>query len=261
MKWSNARFLASSLIPLIQRPYFTIVGCKLTSPHISSRRRFLQGIAGLSGLAVSGCTTISTARRLPENPSAVPISSLYATIYGPLPDELFPISEIDLNKVPAKYYRRQITYITTEQPGTIIVDTSSFYLYLVQEAGKAMRYGVGLGRAGFEWSGRAHVGWKQIWPKWTPPDEMIQRQPELAKYSAENGGMPPGLDNPLGARALYIFQGKTDTLYRIHGSPEYWTIGKAVSSGCVRMMNQDVIDLYNRVPTGSPIVVTTGEIA
>ena len=199
--------------------------------------------------------------RLPENPNVVPISRSYADIYGPLPNELFPIPEIDLNKVPANFYRRQVSYSTNEQPGTIIVDTGNFYLYLVQEGGKAMRYGVGLGRAGFEWSGRARVGWKQIWPKWTPPAEMIERQPELEKYSAENGGMPPGPKNPLGARALYIFQGNVDTLYRIHGSPEYWTIGKAVSSGCVRMMNQDVIDLYNRVPTGSPIIVTTGSIA
>ena len=135
------------------------------------------------------------------------------------------------------------------------MDTKNFYLYLVQENGMALRYGVGLGRAGFEWSGSTRVGWKQEWSKWTPPVEMIERQPGLVKYSEDNGGMPPGLDNPLGARALYIFQGKVDTLYRIHGSPEYWTIGKAVSSGCVRMMNQDIIDLYNRVPTRSPIVV------
>ena len=118
-----------------------------------------------------------------------------------------------------------------------------------------MRYGVGLGRAGFEWSGRARVGWKQEWPKWTPPDEMIARQPELEKFSSENGGMPPALDNPLGARALYIFQGNTDTLYRLHGTQESWSIGKAVSSGCVRLLNQDIIDLYGRVPTNSPIIV------
>ncbi len=118
-----------------------------------------------------------------------------------------------------------------------------------------MRYGVGLGRQGFEWSGRANITWKQAWPKWTPPESMIERQPELEKYSAENGGKPPGLDNPLGARALYIFQDGVDTLYRIHGTPEYWTIGKAVSSGCVRMINQDVIDLYDRARTNVPILV------
>ncbi len=176
-------------------------------------------------------------------------------MYGELPDERFPVPAIDLDRVPARFYRRLVGYSTEEPIGTIVVDTSEFFLYLVREGGRAMRYGVGLGRQGFAWSGRARVGWKQKWPKWTPPDEMIDRQPELARWSAENGGMPPGLENPLGARALYVFQGNTDTLYRIHGSPEYWTIGKAVSSGCVRMMNQDVIDLYDRVPTNSPIIV------
>lgn len=221
----------------------------------------MQGTASFSGLAISGCVSNSIMPRLPDNAGVVPTANTYTAMYGPLPNEQFPIPAIDLDKVPAKFYRRQVSYNSSEQPGTIIVDVQNFYLYLVQENGKAMRYGVGLGRAGFEWSGRARVGWKQIWPKWTPPDEMIERQPELEKYSAENGGMPPGINNPLGARALYIFQGNTDTLYRIHGSPEYWTIGKAVSSGCVRMINQDVIDLYGRVPNGSPIIVTSGGLA
>ena len=118
-----------------------------------------------------------------------------------------------------------------------------------------MRYGVGLGRAGFAWSGRARIAWKRKWPTWTPPREMIARQPELEKWSAENGGMPPGLKNPLGSRALYIFQGNEDTLYRVHGTPEINSIGKAVSSGCVRMVNQDVIHLYDNVKSGSAIVV------
>ena len=118
-----------------------------------------------------------------------------------------------------------------------------------------MRYGVGLGRAGFEWSGRARVAYKKKWPTWTPPDTMIRRRPELEKYSVRNGGMKPGLDNPLGARALYIFQGNVDTLYRLHGTNQPESIGKAVSSGCVRLVNQDVIDLYNRTRNGSRILV------
>jgi lipoprotein-anchoring transpeptidase ErfK/SrfK len=113
----------------------------------------------------------------------------------------------------------------------------------------------GSDETGFAWSGRAIVQWKQKWPKWTPPAEMIARQPELEPYSAANGGMAPGLDNPLGARALYIFQNGEDTLYRLHGSPEYKSIGKAVSSGCVRLINQDICDLYDRVPTRTPILV------
>jgi lipoprotein-anchoring transpeptidase ErfK/SrfK len=176
-------------------------------------------------------------------------------MYGPRSDEPFPIPAVDLSRVPARFYRQLVDNPTGEAAGTIVVDTSEFFLYVPLDSTKALRYGVGLGRAGFEWLGRANIGWKQEWPKWTPPAEMIEREPELEKWSAANGGMPPGLDNPLGARALYIFQDGRDTLYRIHGSPEFWTIGKAVSSGCVRMMHQDVIDLYDRVPTGSRIVV------
>src|SRR3546814_12160481 len=111
-----------------------------------------------------------------------------------------------------------------------------------------MRYGVGIGREGFAWKGAGVIQWRQKWPKWTPPAEMIARQPRLAKYSAENGGQPPGLNNPLGSRALYIFQDGHDTLYRLHGSPAWHHIGKPVSSGCVRLMNQAAIDLYEPLP-------------
>lgn len=123
---------------------------------------------------------------------------------------------------------------------------------LVAEGGKAMRYGVGIGRDGFTWSGRGEIRLKREWPTWTPPSEMIVRQPELEPY---RNGMAPGLDNPLGARALYIFQDGRDTLYRVHGTSDPTTIGLAVSSGCVRLINQDVIDLYSRVSVGSAIVV------
>jgi lipoprotein-anchoring transpeptidase ErfK/SrfK len=220
------------------------------------RRKFLTGSASLLGLAVTGCSTIDALNPVPEAPKTPSIAPSYVAAYGPMPQERFPIPAVDLEKVPQQFWRRQVDYTTPYPVGTIIVDTSSFFLYLVQEGGKAMRYGVGLGRAGFSWSGEGRIAWKQEWPKWTPPAEMIAREPELEKWSAENGGMPPGLDNPLGARALYIFQGNVDTLYRIHGSPEYWTIGKAVSSGCVRLMNQDIIDLYSRVPKGSVLIVT-----
>lgn len=181
--------------------------------------------------------------------------SSYEAVYAARYDEGFEIPAVDLTKVDPQYLRREVYYETPERVGTVIVDTANRYLYLVREGGTAIRYGVGLGREGFAWNGRAVIQWKRKWPRWTPPDEMVARQPELARYSIDNGGMDPGLDNPLGARALYIFQNGEDTLYRIHGTPEYWTIGRAVSSGCVRMMNQDVIDLYDRVPNGSPIVV------
>lgn len=216
-----------------------------------SRRTFLAGSASLAALAVSGCVSSTSA---PEffTPSQDPA---YLSMYGAMPEERFPLPAINLNKVPDRFYRQQVDYPTSERVGTLVVDTRNYYLYLVLEKGKAMRYGVGLGRAGFEWSGRARIARTSSWPKWTPPDEMIEREPELEKWSWQNGGMPPGLENPLGARALYIFQGNQDTLYRLHGTAEYWTIGSAVSSGCVRLMNQDIVDLHGRVPVGTPIVV------
>lgn len=174
------------------------------------------------------------------------------TMYAAMPEEQFPIPALDLDKVDSRYLRQIVDYRTDERPGTIVVDTSKKFLYLVLENGKALRYGVGVGREGYSWSGRARVGWKRKWPTWTPPGEMIARQPELEKY---RNGQPPGLDNPLGARALYIFKGNEDTLYRLHGTNEQWTIGKSVSSGCIRLFNQDIIDLYSRVPVGAPIVV------
>ncbi|MEO0327076.1 MAG: L,D-transpeptidase [Pseudomonadota bacterium] len=179
----------------------------------------------------------------------------FATLYGPLPKEEFPVPAVPKDELDPRFYRNRVSFKTKERPGTIIVNTKTFYLHLVEGDGNAMRYGVGLGRQGFEWSGRANVAWKRPWPTWTPPEEMIKREPRLRKYSAANGGMDPGLDNPLGARALYIFQNGVDTLYRLHGTPQHKSIGKAVSSGCVRLINQDVIDLYNRVKPGAKIVV------
>jgi lipoprotein-anchoring transpeptidase ErfK/SrfK len=190
-------------------------------------------------------------------PPAPTAPAEYLAMYGEQVDNGFVVPAVPIAKVDPNYYRRIVPDPTGERPGTVVVDTNSHHLYLVRENGEALRYGVGLGREGFAWAGRAVVQWKQKWPKWTPPAEMIARQPELEKYSAENGGMPGGLDNPLGARALYLFQNGEDTLYRLHGSPEWWSIGKSVSSGCVRLMNQDIIDLYDRVPTGSPVLVTS----
>jgi lipoprotein-anchoring transpeptidase ErfK/SrfK len=134
----------------------------------------------------------------------------------------------------------------------VVVDTANRFLYHVRAGGQAMRYGVGIGRDGFAWSGRAVIAYKRKWPTWTPPAEMIERQPELERYRY---GMEPGLANPLGARALYIHDDGVDTLYRLHGNDDPYAIGKAVSSGCVRLLNQDVINLYEHVKDGSPILV------
>lgn len=216
-----------------------------------TRRSFL---IAAGGAAVAGCT------RTAQNPSRAPSPALahsgiapeYLSMYAPMPAEKFPLPAVDLHKIEPQFYRQVVDYYSPETTGTIIVDTPNRYLYLTMENGKAMRYGVGIGRAGFEWGGKARIAYKRAWPTWTPPAEMIAREPELEKY---RNGMEPGLENPLGARALYIFEGNKDTLYRLHGTAETWSIGRAVSSGCVRLLNQDVIDLYNRVPNGTKIVV------
>jgi lipoprotein-anchoring transpeptidase ErfK/SrfK len=149
----------------------------------------------------------------------------------------------------AGHLRRSVVdYPTNERAGTIVIDTAKTYLYLVLDDGKALRYGIGVGREGFTWSGRERISRKTEWPDWRPPREMIERQPELPEF------VPGGLQNPLGARALYLGA----TLYRIHGTNEPETIGRFVSSGCIRMLNNDVIDLYGRVSTGTQVVVLPG---
>lgn len=213
-----------------------------------SRRAFLAGLAGAG--AASALPANAQSRLLGSN--GRPIDPIYAEIYGPLPNERFPIPAVDLTQMNVHYLRRVVPYRTSEFPGTIEVDTANRFLYLTLPGGRAIRYGVGVGRQGFAWSGRGIIKYKKEWPTWVPPKEMIARQPELKKYAS---GMPPGLGNPLGARALYIFENGRDTLYRLHGTQEARTIGHAVSSGCVRLINQDVINLYGRVPDGTPIVV------
>ncbi|MBV9218112.1 MAG: L,D-transpeptidase, partial [Methylobacteriaceae bacterium] len=146
----------------------------------------------------------------------------------------------------------EVAYPTTETAGTIIIDPNKRFLYFTEGDGRAIRYGVGVGREGFGWSGTAEIRFKQEWPKWFPPPEMIERQPELRPYA---DGMPGGPGNPIGCRAMYLWQGNKDTLFRIHGTNEPQTIGSHVSSGCIRMINQDAIDLYNRVPIGTKVIV------
>jgi lipoprotein-anchoring transpeptidase ErfK/SrfK len=180
---------------------------------------------------------------------------VHMAMYGQVRDTDFTLPAIPIGRIDPQYLRQEVDYPTNEKPGTVIVDTKGKHLYFVEPGGKAMRYGVGLGRDGFAWSGRGIVQWKQKWPRWTPPAEMVARQPDVRSFAADRGGMNPGLGNPLGARAIYIFKDGQDTLYRIHGTPDWQSIGKATSSGCVRMLNQDVIDLYDRVPAKAEIVV------
>jgi lipoprotein-anchoring transpeptidase ErfK/SrfK len=149
------------------------------------------------------------------------------------------------DRIDPRFLRQEVKYQGKEVPGTVVIDTPNHFLYLVEADGKAVRYGIGVGRPGFTWSGVHAVSAKKEWPDWTPPDEMIKRQPYLPHFVAG------GPNNPLGARAMYL----GSTLYRIHGSNEPWTIGQNVSSGCIRMRNMDVIDLYERVKVGTRVVV------
>jgi lipoprotein-anchoring transpeptidase ErfK/SrfK len=159
---------------------------------------------------------------------------------------------VDRLRINPALMRQEVAYDGPQRPGTIVINPSQHYLYLVEDGGRAIRYGVGVGREGFAWSGVARVGRKQVWPTWTPPAEMQRRQPESAEFA---DGMPGGPGNPLGARALYLYQGKRDTMYRIHGTNDPSSIGRSMSSGCIRLLNQDIIDLYERVPIGTRVVV------
>jgi lipoprotein-anchoring transpeptidase ErfK/SrfK len=168
---------------------------------------------------------------------------LYAST-GPAVDPMLEQDPPGFQMDP-QFLRQRVDYQTNEPPGTIVIDTPHHFLFLVEAGGKAMRYGIGVGRPGFTWAGERTISAKKEWPDWVPPDEMLKRQPYLPHF------MAGGPDNPLGARALYL----GSTLYRIHGSNEPWTIGHNVSSGCIRMRNVDVIDLYDRVKVGAKVVV------
>jgi hypothetical protein len=158
--------------------------------------------------------------------------------------------------VPQQFQRQTVAYETDQPVGTIIIDPASKHLFLVTGKNKAIRYGISVGKAGFQWSGEALITGRKPWPTWTPPKEMIERKPELSKWEK---GQPGGLDNPLGARALYLTTNGIDYGYRIHGTPEWNSIGRNASSGCIRMINQDVIDLYERVPDNTKVIVLNAD--
>ncbi len=151
-----------------------------------------------------------------------------------------------------RFRRRRVDYTGKEKPGTIVVDTGDHFLYFIEGDGKAMRYGVGVGREGAVWAGRAYVGRKEEWPRWTPTQTMIARDSRLLQYA---GGVEGGENNPLGARALYLYRNGRDTMYRLHGTNAPWSIGTSSSSGCIRLLNEDVIDLYQRAPVGTQVLV------
>ncbi|MCJ8507623.1 L,D-transpeptidase [Rhizobium lemnae] len=172
--------------------------------------------------------------------------------YSARPNELHPLKEVPLDKIKPELRRTEVAYATEHKPGTIVVDTPARRLYYVLDNGRAMRYGVGVGRAGLALAGNAYVGRKAEWPTWTPTANMQRRE---ARYKKLAGGMPGGPNNPLGARAMYLYRGGADTHFRIHGTNQPESIGHAMSSGCIRMMNHDVVDLYSRVKVGDKVVV------
>ncbi|WP_375165918.1 L,D-transpeptidase [Chelativorans sp.] len=150
------------------------------------------------------------------------------------------------------YRRQQVPYSGGEAPGSIVVDRNERFLYFVEEGGTATRYGVGVGREGLTVTGRVKVGRKAEWPSWTPTQNMMRRDPRLLQFA---GGVPGGPQNPLGARALYLYRDGRDTMFRLHGTNEPWSIGQAVSSGCIRLTNDDITHLYDRTPVGTPVLI------
>jgi lipoprotein-anchoring transpeptidase ErfK/SrfK len=200
-----------------------------------SRRAWLFGLfdAGCL-LALAGCAT-SQSQILEQR--------------ADFADEPFPVRRINPQRFDAAFLPARVENSTGERAGTIVVDTKARQLYLVENDHRALRYGIAVGASGYSWKGRATVGRKSKWPAWYPTDEMKQAALGIPAR------IPPGADNPLGARALYLYQNGRDTLYRIHGTLEPWTIGTEASSGCIRMFNKDVIALFDRVPVGTSVVV------
>lgn len=176
----------------------------------------------------------------------------YREIYAGGIDNGHTFPAVDLRAIDPRFLRREVADPTGEAPGSIVVDPDNHFLYHVHDGGIATRYGVGVGRQGFAWHGKATIKRKAEWPYWTPPSQMVKRDPLAAQYA---GGMEGGVENPLGARAMYLYQGDRDTLYRLHGTNDPSSIGKSMSSGCIRLLNQDIMALYHNTPVGVRVVV------
>ncbi|MFB9951299.1 L,D-transpeptidase [Rhizobium puerariae] len=197
-----------------------------------SRRGFLAGLP----LLLAGCASTINDQ----------------TNYAALPNEQFPLKTVPVDRIKPELRRQEVAYVTPHGAGTVVVDTPARRAYYVLGEGRAIRYGVGVGRAGLALAGNAYVGRKAEWPSWTPTLNMQRREERYRKLA---GGIPGGPNNPLGARAMYLYRGGNDTHFRIHGTNQPDSIGHAMSSGCIRMMNHDVIDLYDRVKVGAKVVV------
>lgn len=197
-----------------------------------SRRGFLAGLP----LLLAGCASTINDQ----------------TNYAALPNEQFPLRQVPVDRIKPELRRQEVAYSTPHAAGTVVVDTPSRRAYYVLGNGKAIRYGVGVGRAGLALAGNAYIGRKAEWPSWTPTPNMQRRE---ERYRRLAGGMPGGPNNPLGARALYLYRDGGDTMFRLHGTNQPESIGLAMSSGCIRFMNHDIVDLYSRVGVGARVVV------
>jgi lipoprotein-anchoring transpeptidase ErfK/SrfK len=218
-----------------------------TASNLLRKAKAFPALVALVALAacVDPTLSTSTSKPLPKPDENVYVASMDAGI---------EIPALPVDKIPESYRRQVVAYETDQPVGTIIINPKTRLLYYVVGKNKAIRYGIAVGKAGFEWSGEAIVSEKKPWPTWTPPKEMIARKPELAQWEK---GQPGGPTNPLGARAIYLTSGGKDYGYRIHGTPEWQSIGRNASSGCIRMINQDVIDLYSRLQGGEKVIVLT----
>jgi lipoprotein-anchoring transpeptidase ErfK/SrfK len=219
-----------------------IAGAGAANPARLNRRSFLTGsAAGLGALGLSGCVTGDDMLRAEAR-----------KFYAAVPDDKFPIPAVDIGRIDPKYFRQTVRYDSKEAPGTIIVDPSNYFVYRIEGDGAATRYGANVSRPGFRWSGEVYVGRKAEWPTWTPPKEMIQRQPEARQYAR---GMPGGLENPLGARVLYLYKNGVYTVYTIYSTSDPDTIGSGITSGCTGLLSQDMIDLYSRTPIKTKVIM------
>src|SRR3984893_36656 len=237
---------------------------------ILTRRTMIAGASASAAASLAGCASSNpnpainaAALPPPSSPAAHPamadaVEPNYSVVYAEVKDAALTVPAVKLAEVDPAFLRTNIAYATKEGSGTIVVDPANHYLYHVENGGRATRYGVGVGREGFVWAGDATIKSKQEWPDWYPPKEMMDRRPDLKKsmVALQSGeGMHGGPANPLGARAMSLWQGNHDTYFRIHGTNEPWTIGSSQSSGCIRMINQDAMDLYQKAPVGNRVVV------
>lgn len=242
-KHVTGRLLALAVVPLL------LTACNTTKPAPSATT---TAGATVAAPVTAPITPVETSKSKEKKAKNLDLSA-YEKIYAAVNDNGNIIPAIDISKIDKRNLRQEVNYKTAHPVGTVIVDPYKRYLYLVMPNNRAMRYAVGVGKAGLQFSGSADIARKASWPRWTPTQNMIKRNPEhYAKYAS---GLEGGVNNPLGARALYLHRNGQDTLYRIHGTNQPWSVGKAASSGCIRLFNQDILDLHKRVPAGSKVVV------